>query len=949
MALLTREDILACSGHVVVVDTETNGLLWWENQIIGIGIECPTAREGKGVRGYVHTCSFEQLPYGKSKKHQEWLGAMDYSRSKRGRRLSEEVVYQPTRQTAVPNAILIKHFASAVAEIASDPKTTLIGHNLKFDLHMLGVNSWDVPCKIMDTMVMVHLIDSRLLKSLDASESVFLGRNSKRQQVAKADKRLGKKVWLWDEKVLEDYCTNDCVVTYQLAQTLYPELKERGLTKLYTLQMRYLRLLQKMERHGILITTVFCREAIRQFEQNIREMEKDLYDTVGYSFNWRSSSQLSKAIYDDMGVTKPSAPYNPEEERFDIANFRTAKLYTESATSTPLLVKEGHPLRGLVLGLRESDKLKEYAQKFIDLRDNNGFVHASFNLARTLTGRLSCVSGDTLLMTSRGVFRFDEYIPVAGDLVLTHRGRWQSVLRKIFKGFSPMFSVHLSNNSVLKCTEDHQLLTPNGWKRMGDLSIGDKVYSYEHVQELCKQSRPCKGCTSIVSGQPKQADYPEYCTEVGDDIPQCNGDYPSACGSGSSNSRTASTLLTVENTRKERYAGQVGRATSSLQRTNWRRPWVSDAKSRRPLCTRTPQGFYRVFGVKGIAAGTGRSSHRRGQDQQQYGQPGSSQLESSWRTTSEIAQINSLGRMGVFDIEVAGDHSYLSQGFLNHNSSSPNLQQLPSEKRKVDLENAFVGGAVRQGVYNLRQAIVARSGSLIVSIDHKQQEMRMLAILSQEPVLLQAMIDREDIHLRGAIRIWGDCGESLNKIHRDWNKCVSFGLIYGLGEETLQEYFEKMGVQADARQVKEQYFDAFPGLQPWFQEVIRYVQENGCVQYWSGRYWYADNPNEGYKGVNALIQGGCADLISVAALRIDQILTRQGWGSILSIIHDEILLEVREEVLEEACPVLVRAMEVEDLFDVPFAADIEVGDSYGTLGGYPLSVNPSEIDWKAYT
>lgn len=669
--LLTREDILACSGHAVAVDTETNGLHFWENKMIGVGIECPTANGGKGIRGYAHTCTFEQQPLGKAKTHQEWLGKMDFSKSSRGRRVKELVNYQPTTLTAIPNDLRIYHFSSALAEIACNPKTTLIGHNLKFDLHMLGLESWRLPCRIMDTSVMVHLIDSRLLKSLDASELVFLGKTSKRQHVQKADRRFLRKPWLWEEQVLEDYCSNDCVVTYQLAQTLYPEIRSRGLTNLYALQMRYLRLLQKIERHGILITTVFCHEAIRQFEQNLREMEKSLYDTIGYRFNWHSSTQLSKAIYEDMGIARPQSPYNPDEERFDLANFRAAKLYTESATSTPLLVKENHPLRGLILGLRETDKLRDYAEQYIRFRDSGSRIHSSFNLTRTLTGRLS--------------------------------------------------------------------------------------------------------------------------------------------------------------------------------------------------------------------------------------------------------------------------------------SSSPNLQQLPSEKRKFEVENAFVGGAVRQGVYNLRQAIVARSGSLVVSIDHKQQEMRMLAILSQEPVLLAAMVAREDIHLRVALRVWGDCGEGLNKIHRDWSKAISFGLIYGLGEMSLQEYFGKVGVQADAREVKEQYFAAFPGLQPWFQEVIRYVQENGYVRYWSGRYWFADDPGEGYKGINALIQGGCADLISVAALRIGQILEKQGWGNILSIIHDEILLEIREDVLEEACPVLVRAMEVEDLFDVPFAADIEVGESYGTLGGYPLSRKPSEIDWKAYT
>lgn len=664
MALL-REDILACDGQVLAIDTETNGLHWWKDQMIGLGIHCPNAN----ISGYADTCSFEERPIGNARTKQEWLGAMDYSKSKRGRQVKEEVVYQPMIMTAIPQPIRIRHFVSAVEKIARNPATVLIGHNLKFDLHMMGLKSWELPCKIMDTSVMVHLYDSRLLKSLAAAELEFLGTKSKRQHVKEADKRFGNKPWFWSAEVLADYCTNDCVVTYQLAELLHKVLKKRDLLGLFAAQMRYLRLLQKMERTGMKVSTPFCEAALVEFRANIKTFETNLFDTIGYTFNWRSSSQLSKAIYDDIGIEKPTNPFN-DDDKFDAVNARAAKLYTESATSSGLLIREDHKLANVVLPLREAAKLEEYAQKYIDLQDSEGVIHASFNQAKTLTGRLS--------------------------------------------------------------------------------------------------------------------------------------------------------------------------------------------------------------------------------------------------------------------------------------SSSPNLQNLPSEKRKTDLDAIVAGGAIRTGGYNLRQALVARPGHKMVSIDHKQQEMRMLAILSQEPVMLEAMRNREDIHLRVAIRVWGDCGSAINKVHRDWSKCISFGLIYGLGEESLQEYFDKMGVRAVANEVKEQYFAAFPGLKPWFEDVIRYVKDTGYVQYWSKRYWFADNPGEGYKGINALIQGGCADLISIAALRVDKVLTKQCWGSVLSIIHDEILLEVKREYLREAAPVLVRIMEVEDIFEIPFAADLEVGDSYGSLKEFELEREPSTLEWREY-
>jgi DNA polymerase I-like protein with 3'-5' exonuclease and polymerase domains len=112
--------------------------------------------------------------------------------------------------------------------------------------------------------------------------------------------------------------------------------------------------------------------------------------------------------------------------------------------------------------------------------------------------------------------------------------------------------------------------------------------------------------------------------------------------------------------------------------------------------------------------------------------------------------------------------------------------------------------------------------------------------------------------------------------------------------------------------------------------------------------WFADNPGEGYKGINALIQGGCADFMSVVLLRCNQILEKQGWGYIVSVIHDEVLFEIQDDYLEIAAAVLSRAMEGEDIFGLPFATDVEVGDSYGTLEDFPLMVNVSEIDWRDY-
>lgn len=660
MTKLLREDILACKGLPLAIDTETTGLHWASDSIIGIGIHCPQAN----ISGYAHTCSYVQGDYGKPKKHEEWNGDMDYSKSKRGRKI-KEITWSPDQvMYAIPQEVRIKHFLSAVQEIAQDPNTTLIGHNLKFDAHFLGLKLWELPCKIIDTAVLTHLINSNLKKSLATAELHFLGTNSKREHVSKADEKLSKKAWLWGEEILEDYCTNDCVVTYQLAELLMPKIRKNDLAGLLSLQMKYLRLLQKTEWRGILLEEKFCHQAIAEFEKNIGELEEQLYDALGRTFDWRSAKQLSFAIYEGLGIEKPKSPFAKGSKN------AAAKMYTGTCTGTPLLLKIKHPARNEIIVLRETVKLKEYAEKYLLLKDSEGVIHASFNPTGAVTGRLSC--------------------------------------------------------------------------------------------------------------------------------------------------------------------------------------------------------------------------------------------------------------------------------------SDPNLQQLAAKYRKYELDSEYTGGAERKGSYNLRQSLVARPGYKIVSVDHKQQEARLLAILSQEPTMLKFMAERKDVHLAIAIRVWGDQGPEKNKMHRDWSKATVFGLSYGMSEESLQEYYDKLDIKADAKKVRRQFFMTFPTLLPWFMEVAKNIEMTGYIRYWSKRIWRPDKPGNEYKGINAIIQGGAGDFLSLVLVRANQVLEAQGWGYLISIIHDEALFEIEEKFISIAAPVLARVMEGEDVFGVPFLTDIEVGESYGTLGEFKTDVDLTTIDWKEY-
>ena len=170
-------------------------------------------------------------------------------------------------------------------------------------------------------------------------------------------------------------------------------------------------------------------------------------------------------------------PINPRSSKQVVDYLRTHgfKNVSNSAAGTIETLLERYPdadgaevakkvLESRTYGKRAST----YGMKFIEnyLEEDEGIdtIYACYWVTGAETGRTSCVSGATLLHTNRGSFRFDKYMPQIGDCVRTHTGSWMPIVRKVFTGHKPIFSVHLSNGNVVQCTSNHRLLTPNGWK-----------------------------------------------------------------------------------------------------------------------------------------------------------------------------------------------------------------------------------------------------------------------------------------------------------------------------------------------------------------------------------------------------------------------------------------------------------------------------------------------------
>ena len=334
---LTEEQVYRCRGKRIAIDTETTGLFWYCNELIGISLSCPDAN----VHGFVLVTN--------------------------------------------DNSVYVKR---EMLKILDSPETTLIFHNAKFDLHFLGWNPRNLRSKIFDTSVMIHLYDSRLKKSLEKVEEVVLGEASKRKIIASLPARTP--VWRYPIQTLVARAINDAIVTYQLAETLIPRLRELALLPILQKEMEYMKVIWNAERRGILIDDDFCERAIGKLSITLEKLEQELFDATGKIFNWRSPQQLSIAIYDGLGIPKPKNPF-ADADGVDRSRFADKGLYKSTCTSTFLLTEKAkHPLGPLISAVREAARMIKTAQKYQELADENRVVHQNYNQTGTRTGRLSC-------------------------------------------------------------------------------------------------------------------------------------------------------------------------------------------------------------------------------------------------------------------------------------------------------------------------------------------------------------------------------------------------------------------------------------------------------------------------------------------------------------------------------------------------------------------------------
>lgn len=254
-------------------------------------------------------------------------------------------------------------------------------------------------------------------------------------------------------------------------------------------------------------------------------------------------------------------------------------------------------------------------------------------------------------------------------------------------------------------------------------------------------------------------------------------------------------------------------------------------------------------------------------------------------------------------------------------SSNPNLQNIPI-RSELGRE--------------IRRAFIAEPGYLILAADYSQIELRIMAHLSKDPVLVDAFLKGEDIHERTAREVFGMQALMNPRECRRHAKAINFGIMYGLSAFGLAQSL-KIDRQ-EAQKFIDDYFEKYKGIEVWRARILEEVNKTGYVTTLFGRVRpipeiHSKNRNIRNFGertaINAPIQGTAADLIKKAMVAIDhEISDRQMKSKLIMQVHDELVLEVEDRELEQISLLVREKMEgVADLI-VPLQVDLVTGSSW---------------------
>ncbi len=254
-------------------------------------------------------------------------------------------------------------------------------------------------------------------------------------------------------------------------------------------------------------------------------------------------------------------------------------------------------------------------------------------------------------------------------------------------------------------------------------------------------------------------------------------------------------------------------------------------------------------------------------------------------------------------------------------SNDPNLQNIPvrSELGK-----------------DIRSAFIAKDGYKILSADYSQIELRIMASIAHVKNLEKAFLDGVDIHTRTASQIFGIPESEMTSDIRRRAKAINFGIIYGISAFGLAKQLDIP--QNEAKEYIDNYFKIYPEILEYMEKTKIFAHQNGYVETLDGRKLFISNINnpklKAYSeraAINAPMQGTGADILKKAMIKIRKILKEQNIENdvrMLLQVHDELVFEVRNDLIEKAKEIIKPTMENIVKLTIPLVVEIGVADNW---------------------
>lgn len=777
-----------------------------------------------------------------------------------------------------------------------------------------------------DVMVLATAYDLAEAHGLKAMAQKYLG-------VPDWDIAKKEKTSTSAETVLP-YLKKDVIYTWEVFCYLMKRCNEQQLKIYYDLLLPAYKAYRIVERIGAYVDIDILRSVKKEYAE-VEKVKLEKLNNIA-KINWNSAPQIAELMYDklDLPIIKKSK--------------KTGKPSADKGALSRLAVRS-YELPTLLIDYKKTNTLnKMFLKRWENDLGTDGRMHPSFSLVNVVTGRTSCLSGDTLVTVPSGYKKIKDIRP--GDLVYSFdnelRLRLSSVTWSGQTGMRELYRVWWKgqggkHNGYVDITGDHMVrLTDGSYERVDKLIglTGIRGIPADRVMALHREVKNGKRNVLYATGHGaiREAIFvfsemngytPEHVHHK--DVNSLNDTPENLAGM----TRKEHCSLHAKLVPKEEYSRrgsfpmtEAGRA-KLLSKHKVR--FVENAPTKEQIESALREGN----GLRAAGKILGRDFGYVKKCMDHYGIvfDGRKNKPVIWNKKPahnhviwKIEKLN--GEYPVYDLTVEGTHNFIANELCVHNCSDPNLQQVPREK-------------------TLRSIFRAPKGRVFFEADYSQLELRIAADYAQDRTMLEIYRTGGDIHTETA-KLMTE-GRQPTKDERNKAKAINFGFLYGMMARKFVDYafdsYNQVFTLQEADRVRQLFFMKYAQLLPWHKKMELLCEANGGVANRFGRFRKIPNIYSQDKwerlgavrrAINTPIQGTGSDLLVGSMMQLQREHSKNGLV-IVGTVHDSIIGEFNEGDEDWMVPEIKRIMShpaIMDEFGVTFSVPLEADVGLGPWG-----------------